>query len=623
MNAVIDNVRINGKPMSTTLSEQIIGGSLKLSSRSITAFDCTIQESPDMRLTGSINTVLRKGTTVLWQDYALSLSRVKTGGGAKAPTIDISATSDFVHSLQRETGGKSWGKTSVSAWAGDVIRAKGAKAVVQPGLGEREIKRKEPEGNGTTDETTWDVLAEMAKQTGAWLFEYGNTIYLAKPSWLVAQSHVRRYPVVWNSWTDHTDALVAAPEYSWEEKRKKWEGEHELVIRAMDPGPGSTNPLSQCRPGDIVDFTGLASPSPNPLWLVVSVNHPLVVGAPVTITCWRPEDPPEILPDSDKGEGGDDNGTAAGVPKGPIGANAWQGEQLKMATEIVKEGQRRKLPQFAWEIAVMVAMGESSLRNTPLGDNAINPDGTMNDSMGLFQQQERFDTGGHSKSDRMSPGKSAGIFYAALVKINYAGLYNNGGPSVIHGGYYGPGKSATSASLVGHNIQRNQNPNHYAHLWADAQLVVKAILDAGRASGGSAALTGPLGKKVEASMKGMEGKLIEFDGAFMYQCVDVAKQYVADLTGIRNAMGNGNQWWMNPSLSSTFSAIPVGRPPRKGDIASWAGNHGAYPNGGVGHVAIYSHSSNGQDFYLSQNPGPARIQPLNRSGVQGWMRPKG
>lgn len=616
MNQVISNIRINGKPMSTTLSDQIIGGSLKLSARSVTAFDFTMQETPDLRLSGSINTVLREGTTILWQDYALALSQVTTGGGAKAPTIDVSATSDFVNSLMDETGGKSWGTTSVSAWAGDMIRTKGALAVVQPGLGEREIKRKEPEGNGESDENTWDVLSEMAKQTGSWLFEYGNTIYLAKPSWLVLQPGIRRYQVVWNSWTDHTDALTAAPEYRWSKRTKKWEGQEQLVIKASDPGQGSTNPLSQCRPGDIVDYTGAAAATPDSLWLVHSVVHGLTPASPVTITCWRPIDPPEIVLKSDKGEG-TDGGSSAGVPNGPIGAAGWQGEQLKNASEIVKEGQRRKVPMLGIELAVACSMGEASLRYTPYGD-AAGPD-----SVGLFQQR---DTWG-PRSVRLQPSGAAGLFYAALLKTDYKGRYDNGSNALPQADtgpiYIGPGKSGNSASVAIHHVQINADPRHYARFWADAQLVVKACIEAGKNSSGDEQLTGPLAQKITTSMKSMEGKFIEFDGAWMNQCVDVAKKYVADLTGIKNALGNGNQWWMNPSLHSTFTPIPASKPPRKGDLVSWSGSSGSYPNGGVGHVAVYSHSVGGVRYFLSQNPGPARTQPLSSNGILGWMRPKG
>lgn len=622
MNSLIEKLRVNGVGMSAELAEQIIAGSLKLSSSAVTAFDFTILDRPGLNLTKESGRLFREGTTILWEDYALALSAFETGGGTSAPTIDVSATSDFVNSLKKETGGKDWGSTQVSGWAIGVIQAKGAKSLVQPDLGERAIKREDPPEDHRDAQNTWDVLAEMAKQTGAWLFEYGNTIVLARPSWLVKQYGVRRYKIVWNTWQDHTDGLAEAPQYSWNKDAKDYDGKEQLTVKAIDPGPGSINPLSMARPGDIIDFSGAASPTDNALWIVRSVTHSLVTGVPVTLTAWRPIDPPEIIPKSDSEEG--EGGSSAGVPNGPIGAGNWQGEQLRNATEIVKEGQRRNLPTLALEIAVMVAMGESSLRNTPLGDNAINPDGTMNDSMGLFQQQERFDTGGHSQSDRMSPAKSAGIFYTALGKLDYKGLYNNGGPSVVHGGYYGPGKSATSASLVGHNIQRNQNPNHYAHLWADAKLIVKACLDAGEdsGSGGGGKASGPLGSRIDSLMKSYEMRSIDVDGAFGAQCYDLAQKYVTDLKGVGMIRANGKDFWRHPSLTGSFTPVAAGSPPRKGDVVSWAGSWGAYPNGGYGHVAIYSHSFKGTDFFLSQNPGPSRTQPLSRHGVLGWMRPK-
>lgn len=621
MNSVIEKIRVNGIGLRADLAEQISGGQLKLSVSSVTAFDFTIIDRPGLNLTKASGELFQEGTTILWEDYALSLASFETGGGTDAPIIEVSATSDFVNSLKKETGGKSW-DGNVSAFANEVIKAKGATPYVQPALGEREIKREEPPGDHRDAQNTWDVLAEMAKQTGSWLFEYGNRIVLARPSWLVAQPGIRRFKIVWNSWTDHSDALAAAPQYSWDKDAKPYDGKEQLTIKAVDPGAGSVNALSQARPGDIIDFSGSASPSPDPMWIIREVSHSLVTGQPVTIKAWRPVDPPEIMPASDEeGEGG----SSAGVPNGPLGSGNWQGEQLKNAAEIVREGQRQNLDTLAMELAVMTAMGESSLRNKDYGDNAINPDGTMNDSIGLFQQQERFDTGGHSRSDRLSPGKSAGIFYTALKKTPYKDTYNNGGPSVIHGGYYGPGKSANSASLAVHNIQRNQVPTHYAHLWADAQLIVRECIAAGKDSensGGGGKATGPLGSRIDSLMKSYEMRSIDVDGAFGAQCVDLAAKYITDLKGISMVRGNGVDYWRHPGLMGSFTAVSAGQPPRKGDVVSWSGVGGAYPNGGYGHVAIYSHSFKGTDFFLSQNPGPSRTQPLSRLGVLGWMRPK-
>lgn len=613
MSRVLENIRVNGAPLYTDLANQVSKGRLKLSARSVTSFDFTILDQQDLRFTAKAGQIFREGTVILWDDYALGLSAFDTGGGASAPTVDVSATSSFVRSLKKETGGKNWGTLDVSPWAIGVIRSKAATSYVQPSLGERPIERTEDEGNGTDPMSTWDVMAEMAKQTGAWLFEYGNRIILARPSWLVNQPYTRRYKIHYNTWTDHTDALTAAPQYSWNEDAKPWAGREKLTLKVMDP-PFGTFPLSKARPGDIIDYTGAAAVTEDPTWLVVDVEHSIVTGTPVSITCWRPIDPPEILPDSK------DGGDSAGVPTGPIGRLGWQGEQLRNASEIVKEGQRRELPRLALDLAVACAMGESSLLNKGFGDVA-GPDST-----GLFQQRNTWGP----RSVRMQPSGAAGLFFDALVKTDYRGRYNNGGTALAAADtgpiYIGPGKSANAASVTIHHVQINADPRHYAQFWADAQLVVQACIDAGKdddaASGGTVPLTGPKAARIEGSMKAMEGKLIEYDGAFLYQCVDVGKKYVNDVAGIRSFSANGNQFWKHPALMTKFAPISAGKPMRKGDIVGWAGNHGAYPNGGVGHVAIFSHMQGGVPYFLSQNPGPARVQPLQTLGIQGMMRLK-
>lgn len=618
MSTVMSKVRINGSPMRADVQERVSQGSLRLGARSVSSFDFTIVDTPDLYLTTNIPRFLGPGATIIWEEYVLGLSELSTGGGTNVPTIEVSAISDYVMSLKRERGGKDWGTTDVSAWAKVRIEEKGATPLVQPGLGERELERKEPEGDGQKGESTWDTMVDAAKQVGAWVFEYGNIIVFARPSWLAKQKNLRRFEIYWNSWTDHTDALTSAPEYSWNEDADAWEGKEQLVIRAVDPDDGSGSILSQARPGDLLRLMGNASPSNDVLWMITQVQHPVIPGRPVTITCWRPIDPPEIVKKSDKTEG-TTGSSSAGVPTGPIGQFGWIGEQLKMATEIVKEGQRRKLPELALQLSVCCAMGESSLINVPYGD------GAGPDSCGLFQQRDPWGP----REVRMQPSGAAGLFMDKLLTIDYRGKYDNGATSLpasnIGVVYLGPGKSANAASVTIHHVQINADPYHYAKYWADAQKVVSACIQAGKDASSGGALPGPLDAKVEKSVAGMVGKWIEFDGGFPNQCVDVAKQYIADLTGMRNVMGNGVDFWMHPQLSQHFDAISADKPPRKGDLVSWSGNKdlSEYPNGGVGHVAVYIKTENGTDFYLTQNPSITSILPLKRRGVLGWMRPRG
>lgn len=61
------------------------------------------------------------------------------------------------------------------------------------------------------------------------------------------------------------------------------------------------------------------------------------------------------------------------------------------------------------------------------------------------------------------------------------------------------------------------------------------------------------------------------------------------------------------------------------DWVIWAGNWGAYPNGGSGHIAYYLRPSQraGYAWFLSENPGAFREQELSLSGVLGALRANG
>ncbi len=64
------------------------------------------------------------------------------------------------------------------------------------------------------------------------------------------------------------------------------------------------------------------------------------------------------------------------------------------------------LSRQAQVLGVMAAMGESSLRAIDYGDDAVNPDGSIADSIGLFQQQSSWGT----VRERMDPTSSAKLF---------------------------------------------------------------------------------------------------------------------------------------------------------------------------------------------------------------------
>lgn len=80
-----------------------------------------------------------------------------------------------------------------------------------------------------------------------------------------------------------------------------------------------------------------------------------------------------------------------------------------------------------------------------------------------------------------------------------------------------------------------------------------------------------------------------------------------------------------PYIWDTYDRIPAGGPFRDGDWLIWAGNHGAYPNGGSGHVAMRygSGAPAGWVDTYSQNPGPFTPRRLSTAGIIGALRARG
>jgi hypothetical protein len=147
----------------------------------------------------------------------------------------------------------------------------------------------------------------------------------------------------------------------------------------------------------------------------------------------------------------------AAPPPPPLPAVAGYGvEQLAHACTILTVGRSMGLGARDQTIAVMTAMGESSLRNLTYGDwetsGVTNPDGSRTTSIGLFQQQD----GWGSSEARLDPATSARLFYRAMTARV-------------------PEREALEPTLVAHRTQINADPRHYARYWHPAERVIAAL----------------------------------------------------------------------------------------------------------------------------------------------------
>ncbi|MEE6296630.1 M23 family metallopeptidase [Georgenia wangjunii] len=161
--------------------------------------------------------------------------------------------------------------------------------------------------------------------------------------------------------------------------------------------------------------------------------------------------------------GGIEGGSVLPAGDPPDRVGAYEGVQLSNAAQIVIAGERLGVGVHGQTLAVMTAMGESSLINVDRGD-AVGPD-----SRGLFQQRANGAWG--SYADRMNPATAATNFYRALLEVEHW--------------------QSLPPTVAAHRVQRNADPHHYAPYWPDAVAVIQALtqpLPRGRAA---AVSTGP------------------------------------------------------------------------------------------------------------------------------------
>ena len=149
------------------------------------------------------------------------------------------------------------------------------------------------------------------------------------------------------------------------------------------------------------------------------------------------------------------------VARAGVQVDAFEGEQLVNAAEVMNAATDAGLPQRAQIIGVMTAIGESSLRNLTYGDDiygVTNPDGTLTSSIGLFQQQAWWG----SRATRLDPYQSALLFFERLGAV--------------------PGWESLSPTAAAHAVQRNADPDHYTRFFEPAARIVQTLT---AAAGGS------------------------------------------------------------------------------------------------------------------------------------------
>jgi hypothetical protein len=134
--------------------------------------------------------------------------------------------------------------------------------------------------------------------------------------------------------------------------------------------------------------------------------------------------------------------------------------------------------------------------------------------------------------------------------------------------------------------------------------------------------------KFEDFVNKYNGKFIDFDGQFGFQCVDLMRQWMTEGLGYPSSSIPGSLYakdiFKNFTGNQYFKKVLNGpyNAPKKGDIVFWT--YYPFVTGWAGHVAVCSIAGPMQFVSFDQNWGkPNFCKFVNHSykGVLGWLTP--
>lgn len=106
-------------------------------------------------------------------------------------------------------------------------------------------------------------------------------------------------------------------------------------------------------------------------------------------------------------------------------------------------------------------------------------------------------------------------------------------------------------------------------------------------------------------VKKYNGKYTDFDGAYGYQCWDLAQRYFTEVLGLPASVLSGcglvSNMLKEPKRTVLLKYFDEVKEPKQSDVAIWE----------YGHIAIVDK----KDYYFSQNPNAPKVIKITRGGV--------
>ena len=107
------------------------------------------------------------------------------------------------------------------------------------------------------------------------------------------------------------------------------------------------------------------------------------------------------------------------------------------------------------------------------------------------------------------------------------------------------------------------------------------------------------------------GKFVDYDGAYGYQCWDLGQKYFIEVLGLPSSVLSGCGLVSNMlyppkrnQLDKYFNEIKIDEI-EQGDVCIWE----------YGHIAIFDRKTGNNYYYFSQNPNPCKVIKITAGGV--------
>lgn len=276
----LHDVRVLGQSFTATMKDSCISASLSLSKNQVTEMSLTFSDNMTADLWR--HGIFTPGTNIDYGGFQLVIDDVDFGVGTLGPAITVKAPSRFVSRFKKKYGPIAWGVRDVSEWMSHIADEFGMKSVVQPGLGTQDILLEgRMDGQSGPPPNLWDLMAQVARDAGAWLYEVRDTLYVLTPEWK-RNNATRKLSIYYNSWFDYSEILSGPPSY-----HGSGTGEAETLSFGL-----ISNDADDVVTGDIVSLTGSACGDMEGTWIIESVAYPMSVAGAVTVSCRRVGAPP-------------------------------------------------------------------------------------------------------------------------------------------------------------------------------------------------------------------------------------------------------------------------------------------------------------------------------------------